>query len=85
MPTCAFGGRSLRRQRSTTVRPRHSSRLELDLDVALDRRDEPRADDVRHGDGIVDRRAVPAVGVAVVDREEVDEVGHERARRRPAP
>ena len=61
--------------------PAAQLRLELDLDVALDRRHEPRPDHVRHDDRIVDRRALPAVRLAVVDREEVDELGHERARR----
>ena len=56
-------------------------RLELDLDVALDRRHEPGPDHVRDGDGVVDRRAVPAVRLAVVDGEEVDEVGDEGADR----
>src|SRR6476659_893857 len=39
--------------------------LELDLDVAMLRLDETRADDVGDRDRIVDRRAVPAVRLAV--------------------
>src|SRR6476619_5753326 len=42
----------------------------LDLDVAQLRLDEPGTEDVRDGDGIVDRRAVPAVRLAVVHGEE---------------
>ena len=61
--------------------PAAELRGELDLDVALDRRHEPWPDHLRDGDRVVDGRALPAVGLAVEDGEEVDEVGHERAAR----
>src|SRR4051812_23428000 len=54
--------------------------LELDLDVALDGRDEPRSDHLGDGHGIVDRRAFPAVRLAVIDGEELDEIGDEDPR-----
>ena len=77
-PTCAFGG-SLRAPPEVDDRAAATElRVELDLDVAVDRRHEPGSDHVRDRDGIVDRRAVPAVRLAVVDGEEVDEVGDER-------
>ena len=50
---------------------------ELHLDVAEPRRDEAGTDQVGDGDRVVDRRAVPAVRLAVVDGEELDEVGDE--------
>ena len=59
--------------------PAAELRGELDLDVALDRRHESRPDHLRDGDRVMDGRALPAVGLAVEDGEEVDEVGHERA------
>src|SRR4029079_6637774 len=53
----------------------------LDLDVAQLRLDEPRTEDVRDGDGIVDPRDVPAVRLAVVHGEEVHELRDEDADR----
>ena len=44
-------------------------RLELDLHVAVPCLDEARADQVRHRHRVVDRRSLPAVGLAVVARE----------------
>ena len=52
--------------------------LELDLDAAMSRLDESRADQVRDRDGVVDRRPVPAVRLAVVAREVDVQVGDER-------
>ncbi len=54
-------------------------RLELDLDVAEARLDETRPDHVRNGDGVVDRRSVPPVRLAVVAAEEVVQLGDEDA------
>ena len=81
-PTCAFAARLGALQRSTTVRPRQSSDSQLDLDVAVaSSSTRPGPDHVRDGDRVVDRGAVPAVRLAVVDGEEVDEVGDEGADR----
>src|SRR5688572_21890356 len=52
-------------------------RLELDGHVPMPRLYQAGTDQVRDGDGIVDRRAVPAVGLAVVAREVDIEVGNE--------
>ena len=54
-------------------------RLRLDLDVAVERLDERRVDDVRDGHRIVDRRAVEAVALPVELEEEVRELGDEAA------
>ena len=54
-------------------------RLELDLDVAeIASRRRLGPDHVRDGDGVVDRRPVPAVGRTVVATEEGVQLGHER-------
>ena len=58
---------------------------ELHLDVAELRLDEPRAEDVRDRDRVVDGRSVPAVRLTVVDGEEVDELGDEDADRPGVP
>ena len=54
---------------------------ELHLDVAELRLDQPRTEDVRDRDRVVDGRSVPAVRLTVVDGEEVDELGDEDADR----
>ncbi len=83
-PTWAFGGRSVRFQRSTTVRPRQSSDCELDLDVA--------ADFVSTSPGRITCATATASWIgapsqpyvcSVVDGEEVDELGDEHADRLP--
>ena len=79
MPTCAFGAAPVRPQRSTTVRPAAEVRLELDDDVPMSGLHELRSDQVRDGDGVVDRRTVPAVRLVVIPREVDIEVGDEAA------
>ncbi len=78
-PTCAFGARSVRCQRSTTVRPRVSSDSVSTSTLRCSVRTIPGRKDVRERDGVVDRRAVPPVGARVVLLEEVDQLGDERA------
>ena len=74
MPTCAFRGRSVTSQRSTTVRPSQYCDCRLDLDVAVQRLDERRVDHVRDRHRVVDRRAVEAVALTVELEEEVGEL-----------
>ena len=64
--------------RSTTVRPRQSSDSSSTSTFRRARLHEPGPDHVRDGDRVVDRRAVPAVRLAVVAAEEVVELGDER-------
>ncbi len=45
----------------------------------MSRLDELRTDQVRNGDGVVDRRAVPAVGLVVIAGEVHVEVGDDAA------
>ena len=54
-PTWAFGSFSVRRHRSTTVRPRQSSDPQSIVDVAVLRLEQIRAEDVRERHGVVDR------------------------------
>ena len=70
----------VRPRQSTTVRPRQSSSESTSMSRCRASYEAGR-DHVRDGDGVVDRRAVPAVRLTVVDGEEVDEVGHEHADR----
>ena len=71
--------RSVRRQRSTTVRPRLSSDSGSTSTLRCSVVDEPGPEHVGERDRVVDRRAVPAVRAPVVALEELDEVGDERA------
>ena len=55
------------------------ARTRLDFDIAQSCLHEIGHEDVGHSDGVVDRRTVPAVGVAVIDAEELDQLRDEDA------
>ena len=78
-PTCAFGARSVRCQRSTTVRPRFSSDSSSTSTLRCSVRTIPGRKDVRERHRVVDRGAVPAVGALVVLLEELDQLRDEGA------
>src|SRR5262245_39017433 len=59
--------------------PAAEHRLDLDRDVPFLRVDQPRPEDVRDGDRVVDGGSIPAVRLAVVAGEEDVEVGDERS------
>ena len=66
--TCAFASQPSRPHRSTFVRPRPSSPPQSTFTPRRRSRRVPGANDVRHRDRVVDRRAVPAVRSAVEAR-----------------
>ena len=77
--TWAFGSRPVRRRRSTTVRPRHSSDAQSTSTLTQLRLEQPGSQHVRDGEGVVDGRGVVAVDHAVEAHVEGVQVGHEGA------
>ena len=76
-PTVALTGRPVRPCRSATVRPRvWTPAVSMSMRSVVES-DEPRLGQPRHGDRVVDRRPVPAVALAMVDREEPHQVGED--------
>ena len=84
-PTSALTGRPDRPSSSATVRPRVWRPGRLDVDPQRSRDDQVRDRQPGDRDGVVDRRSVPPVAVAMVDREEAHQVGEDPPRSRAEP